>query len=89
MIEFKENKTHFLKEFKKDFQKLSKKEQNFVKEKLKNLFTENLNLNIKKLRNYPLGNYRIRFGKFRLIFDKDKNNENIVFIACRKRSKLY
>jgi len=89
MIKIKKDKTYFSKYFLKDLKKLELTEQSFIKDKIKKIFLGEININIKKLRNYPLGNYRIRFGKFRLILEYHTEKQIVVFSACRKRKDLY
>lgn len=88
MINFKKFEIRFLEEFKNDLQKITPANKKLIQNKLVKILNDNSG-NIKKVRNYPLGHFRIRFGQFRCFFEKDKKNKVIIFTAIRDRKNLY
>jgi mRNA-degrading endonuclease RelE of RelBE toxin-antitoxin system len=89
MINWLDHSVKFLQEFQKDLQKFSVLERERVKQKLKNILEETSPANVKKLKNYPLGRFRLRIGKFRLIFNIFTEKNLIVFTTCKRRRDLY
>jgi mRNA-degrading endonuclease RelE of RelBE toxin-antitoxin system len=89
MINWLDHSVKFLPEFQKDLQKFSVLEIERVKQKLKNILEETSPANVKKLKNYPLGRFRLRIGKFRLIFNIFTEKNLIVFTTCKRRRDLY
>ncbi|MBU1323571.1 type II toxin-antitoxin system RelE/ParE family toxin [Patescibacteria group bacterium] len=69
---------------KKDLKKLEKFTQLAVYKKLKSLETDSLPLGVKKLSGYK-NIYRIRIGKYRIIYQLNKNTVYIILILPRLR----
>lgn len=86
---FEKLELRFSKDFVKEFRKLNARDQAWVKSKMKLIDQKSLNPNIKKLRNYPLGTYRLRLGKFRLIFDRLEAGDVLLFTTIKDRKDLY
>jgi mRNA-degrading endonuclease RelE of RelBE toxin-antitoxin system len=47
------------------------------------------NLQLKRLSNYKLANYRLRVWNYRVLFDIDDENIEIMVFRILHRSKLY
>ncbi len=47
------------------------------------------NIQIKKLKNYELADYRLRIGNYRVLLNKDEKEKTILLLRILHRSKLY
>lgn len=78
----------FTKEATKDIEKIDKSVKKQLYKKLiyfKDL--EDIKVVAKKLHNHDIGEYRLRVGNFRIIFDLDKNT--IVVLRVQHRKDVY
>jgi len=74
----------------KDFSKISNKYLNNIFVKLNDLSKNWLdNSQVKKLTNYYLCDYKLRVWDYRIIFNLDISNNEIVIFRILHRSKLY
>jgi mRNA interferase RelE/StbE len=75
----------------KDLRKLPRKEQTKMLDEIINIAERpwQANLNIKKLKNYPVADYRFRIGDYRVLFDVFDDEKEIVLYRLLHRSKLY
>jgi mRNA-degrading endonuclease RelE of RelBE toxin-antitoxin system len=76
--------------FKKDIQALSDPDQLKIfkmLEKLKNPFEQDIK--IKKLKNYPVCDYRLRCGNYRILFNIIESEKEVHILRVRHRGKLY
>ncbi len=81
--------TVFSKHFQRDLKKLDPIIRNKIKKELKNILSVNKDVKIKKLTDYPIADYRIRIGSYRLCFNYDSKRKKAVFTICRHRKDLY
>lgn len=74
----------------KDFSYIPKKNLKIIFEKL-DILSKNWiqNSQIRKLKNYNLCDYRLRVGDFRILFNLDSINKEVVVFRILHRSKLY
>ncbi|MDD5770434.1 MAG: type II toxin-antitoxin system RelE/ParE family toxin [Candidatus Gracilibacteria bacterium] len=73
---------------KKDFSKIPTDIVNNIFHKLEHLSKNGLeNLQVKKLNNYSLCDYRLRVGDYRILFNINENE--IIVFRILHRSKLY
>lgn len=77
----------------RDKKKLAKDKKNlgFVQEALGKLAASPFDkfLPIKKLKNPEEGSFRLRCGKWRVIFDVDTKNKNIIIYRIKQRKEGY
>ncbi len=59
-----------------------------VTKDIKQIPTKSL-LHIKHLSNHPVAEYRLRIGKYRVLFDVDWNNHQILILKIGHRSHIY
>lgn len=75
----------------KDLEKIPKKEvEKFWKaiaDLKNNPWPENLQ--VKKLQNYKIADFRLRVGEYRILFDRDMEKNELVIFRILHRSKLY
>ncbi len=75
----------------KDLEKIPKKEvEKFwkaIEDFKKNPWPENLQ--VKKLQNYKIADFRLRIGEYRILFDRDTEKNELVIFRILHRSKLY
>ena len=76
------------KTFKKIFDKISHQDQLYILEKIKLLENEDENTDIKKLQPKHLGYFRLRAGKYRIIFEYS-NSKEILLLKIDKRDSVY
>jgi mRNA interferase RelE/StbE len=77
------------KRFKKDFDKLDKRRQKLILEKLALLTKKDWNpLDVKKLKGAK-DSYRLRSGDYRILFDKRKTELVLVLVAVKHRKESY
>ena len=81
--------TFFSKSFAKSFKKLDSFQKKFILVKLEKILEGEEGGKIRKLKNYPLAEYRLKIGDFRLLFNFDKKKDKVLFIACSHRKNLY
>jgi len=60
-----------------------------IEMKLAEIFEGTVQPDIKKIRNHPMGDYRLRVGDFRLLFFYDPTKKKYHFTACNNRKDLY
>lgn len=47
------------------------------------------NLQIRKLKSYPVADFRLRIGNYRVLFDRDEDTKTIQLYRVLERGKLY
>lgn len=72
----------------KEIKKLDPVVQKKLKKALEKLRTDPLGLS-RKLESFELGEYRYRFGNYRIIFDLDTKNKRIVVLKVGHRREVY
>jgi mRNA interferase RelE/StbE len=81
-------KVVFVREAQKDVEKLSSTVKRQLYKKLVYCSSlPDINVVAKKLHNYDAGEYRLRIGNFRIIFDLDKHH--IVVLRVQHRKDVY
>lgn len=88
-IALSENRISFDKSFWKDLKNIDPKNRRYILKKLEVIIKNIAPANIKKLRNYPKADYRVRIGDFRLLFAYNKEKGHVVFVHCYNRKDLY
>lgn len=78
----------FSEKFRKNLKKLNRYDINLVLEKLDKLSKGSEGLDVKKMEPKHLNNYRLRAGKYRIIFCYSSENE-ILLLKIDKRDKIY
>ena len=78
----------FKKSFQKQLQKIPKLDQAYIIQKLDAFEKDKENLDIKKLEPKKYDYYRLRVGKYRLIY-KNASGSKIVFFKIDKRDRVY
>jgi len=78
----------FKKTFHKQFQKVSSKDKKYIFRKLELFQNESDNLDIKKLKPKEKNYFRLRVGKYRLIYTYISEVE-VVFLKIDKRDRVY
>jgi mRNA interferase RelE/StbE len=73
----------------KDLQKISKNDQSKIKKEIEKLIDFPNLTNIKKLTAHPLSDYRLRVGNYRVLFDINKNSEEIYILKIGHRKDIY
>ena len=86
-IKLSTSNTLFLEEFAKDLEKIPLLEKENLKKILRQILEEKREVNIKKLRNFPLARYRLRISNYRLLFNFEDGKA--IFIYCKHRKSLY
>ena len=77
-------------QFAKDISKIWKNELDLIFLKIENLKIEWIkNSKVKKLINYPIADFRLRVWNYRILFDFEIENSEIVIFRVLHRSKLY
>lgn len=72
----------------RDIKKLDSIVLKKLRKALQKLQTDPLGLS-KKLASFELGDYRYRFGNYRIIFDLDKAKKRIVILKIGHRREVY
>lgn len=80
---------HFSPKFEKNYSKLDKTVREKIEKKMKLIFSGEEKGNIKKLKDYPIAEYRLKIGNYRFLFNMDNEEKNIVFVLCKHRKDLY
>ena len=76
--------------FSSDFSKLSKKEAQLIIEKINWLKKDWIkNAQVKRLKNYPVADFRLRVWNYRILFNYDLTKKEIYLFRILHRSKLY
>lgn len=76
--------------FDADCSKIGKRELTAIFDKLEELKTQGtLHAQAKRLKNYPVADFRLRIGSYRVLFDCDLAKWEIVLFRVLHRSKLY
>ena len=81
--------TKFTKKFLKNLQKLPSHTRERIQKKLGEILNRKRPANIKKLSNYPLGDYRLKINEFRLFFSVSEKDNIALFVTCIARKNLY
>jgi len=81
--------TFFSRSFIKSFRKLDSFQEKFILTKLRKKLKSKKEIDFRKLKNYPLAEYRLKIGEFRLLFNFDEKKDKVLFIICTHRSNLY
>lgn len=76
------------KTFEKQFSKIIKKDKEYVVSSLENLSKEDKNLDIKKIQPKHAGFYRLRVGRYRIIFEYIGEKE-ICLLKIDSRDTIY
>ncbi|MBP9765431.1 type II toxin-antitoxin system RelE/ParE family toxin [Candidatus Babeliales bacterium] len=85
---FKNYTIEFSKSAQKDFKKLNPQIQHSISLKLQNLKSDSSNLDIKKMQGKD-NTYRIRDGKYRIIFEDHKHILIVLVIEVGLRGDVY
>jgi len=76
--------------FAKDTSKISKAECNTIFTKINQLKQDGIiNAQVKRLKNYPVADFRLRVGNYRILFNFHPELEEIVLLRILHRSDLY
>ncbi len=76
--------------FAKDIAKINKPECTNVMNKISQLQKDGiLNAQVKRLKNYPLADFRLRVGNYRVLFNFSLENKEILVLRVLHRSELY
>ncbi len=78
----------FKRSFLKNLKEIEKEDQAYILKKLELFKNEEENLDIKKMEPKKSGYYRLRAGKYRLIY-KHLNANRVVFLKVDKRDRIY
>ncbi len=78
----------FKKSFQKQLKKTVSKDKKYILEKLDLFQSESENVDIKKLEPKEENYFRLRVGKYRLIYQHISKKE-VVFLKIDKRDKIY
>lgn len=75
----------------KDYKKMPKHVQEALHEKLRDLKQEPWpdSIQVKQLPSYPLAEFRLRIGDYRVLFNKDERKKEVKILRVLHRSKLY
>ena len=79
----------FTKKFIKNLKNLDSKTRERIQQKLKIILSGFRNMDIKKLSNYPIADFRLKIDEYRLFFNYSKKQDKAVFVACVARKNLY
>lgn len=88
-ITLSDKNIYFSPKFQKNYSKIDKAVREVIEKKMKAIFSGEREGNIKKLKNYPLAEYRLKIGNFRFLFNMDAEEKNVVFVVFRHRKDLY
>lgn len=88
-INLKKENTVFTKWFQKSFGKLDWNDKRIILEKFRRIFKWEEIPNIKKLKNYPLAEFRIKIWNYRILFTIDKERGKNLFLLITHRKNLY
>ena len=83
------NSLFYAKSVKKDIKKIEAKDLKKIKEEIENLILFPDVKNIKKLTNHPVADFRLKVGKYRVLFDIDKKSEIINILKIGHRKEIY
>jgi len=75
----------------KDLTKIPSREQKMILDKIENLSQKlpQEAIQVKKLINFELADYRLRIGNYRILFDKDDEQKLIILFRILHRSHAY
>ncbi|PCI24759.1 cytotoxic translational repressor of toxin-antitoxin stability system [Candidatus Peregrinibacteria bacterium] len=79
----------YYKTFIKDLKKIDKEDVSIIKSKLDILLKHSDLQNIKALQNYKAASYRLKIGKYRILFLYNKKINKNVFLRIKNRKDLY
>ncbi len=88
-VVLKKENTVFTKGFLKSFNIINDSDKKNILSKLNEIFIWNNLADIKKLKNYPLAEYRLRIWNYRILFTHDFKVNKYLFILCTHRKNLY
>ncbi len=76
--------------FAKDIAKISKVECTTIFNKIELLKQDGIsNAQVKRLKNYPVADFRLRVGNYRVLFNFHPQSQEIVLLRILHRSALY
>ena len=76
--------------FAKDISSISEKERKTIFNKIEQLKQEGTtNVQVKKLKNYPVADFRLRVGNYRVLFNISIETKEIIILRVLHRSNLY
>ncbi|MDP2669451.1 MAG: type II toxin-antitoxin system RelE/ParE family toxin [bacterium] len=76
--------------FAKDISKIDKQELHVIREKIKQLQNDGItHAQVKRLKSYPVADFRLRVGSYRVLFDFSLETKEIILFRVLHRSKLY
>lgn len=80
-----------IKKWEKDWKKVPLIQRENIKKKILELKTNPwpAGLSIKKLKDYPIADYRLRVGEYRILLDRNDDENEVVLFRIHHRSKLY
>lgn len=75
----------------KDVSKLNKKDLVAIFERIEKLAEDPMpeDLQVKRLKNYPVADFRLRVGNYRILLDRDTEKGEVILYRILHRSKLY
>jgi len=88
-VSLKKENVVFSKWFQKSFWKINFMDKNFILEKIWKIFSWEILPDIKKLKNYPNADFRLKIWNYRILFSYDKKNDKNLFILVTHRKNLY
>lgn len=83
------NNSVFTNWFTKSFDSIDKNDKQKILQKLNDIFVWKSLSDIKKLRNFPLAEYRLRIWNYQILFTSDDKNNKYLFTLCTHRKNLY
>jgi mRNA interferase RelE/StbE len=79
----------YAKSVKKDIKKIEISHLKGIKKEIELLKDFPNVKNLKKLTNHPVADFRLKVGKYRVLFDVDKKNQRIEILKIANRSEVY
>ena len=79
----------YAKSVKKDIEKIDQRYHKKIKNEIEKLQNFPDVSHIKKLSSYPLADFRLRVGPYRVLFDIDKEHETIHILKIAHRKEIY
>jgi len=79
----------YAKSVKKDIKKIEAAELKKIKKEIESLIEFPDVKNTKKLTNHPVADFRLKIGKYRVLFDLDKKNYTINILKIGHRKEIY
>jgi mRNA interferase RelE/StbE len=80
---------HYAKSVKKDIKQIEVIDLKMIKKGIETLIEFPDVKNTKKLTNHPVADFRLKVGKYRVLFDLDKKNNVINILKIGHRKDIY